>query len=66
MPTIQTTALVLAAIGEQEYGPLDLLNILKQRGIAESDAREAISFLINDHQVEMTPNRRLRACALTV
>jgi hypothetical protein len=65
MPTNQTTGQILDAIGESEYGPLDLLALLKQRGIAESDAREALSYLINNHQIEMTPSRRLRACALT-
>lgn len=52
-------------MGESEYGPLELLSLLKQRGIAESDAREALSYLINNHKIEMTPSRRLRACALT-
>ena len=68
MPTEQTINAVLSFMmrdGGREFGPLELINALKTtEGVEESKAKEAISFLINDHQVEMTENRRLRAFAL--
>lgn len=67
MPTEQTINAVLSFMmrdGGREYGPLELINALKTEGVEESKAKEAISFLINDHQIEMTENRRLRTSAL--
>jgi hypothetical protein len=61
MPTTETTQLVLSTIGDGEFSPLDLLAELKKQNIDESTAKEAISYLINNHEIDMTENRRLRA-----
>ncbi len=64
MPTDQTFNIILAALGNnKEYKALELLEELKKSGIGESEIKEAVAYLINDHQVELTPERRLRAIA---
>ena len=68
MPTEQIINAVLSFMmrnGDREYSPVELISELKAtEGVEESRAKEAISYLINDHQVEMTENRRLRTSAL--
>ena len=65
MPTTLSIDAVLRILAAgQDYGPTELITALKAEGIEESNAKEAISFLINDHQVEMTENRRLRMLEL--
>jgi len=39
---------------------VELIVALKSAGVDESAAKAAISFLINENQVEMTENRKLR------
>jgi hypothetical protein len=46
--------------GGEEYGVFDALNLLKQKDMNEPEVKEALAYLINDHQLEFTPDRRLR------
>jgi len=46
---------------DQEHGAFELLDLLKTQGIKESELKEALAYLISDHQLELTPQRRLRA-----
>jgi hypothetical protein len=62
MPTKQTSDMVLSIFQERdEYGAFELLELLKAKGMNEPEVKEALSYLINDHQIELTPDRRLRA-----
>jgi hypothetical protein len=62
MPTKQTSEIVLSIFhGDDEYGAFELLELLKAKGMNEAEVKEALSYLINDHQIELTPDRRLRA-----
>jgi len=55
---------ILAVLqGDKEYRPSELLEALREQHLAESDIKEAVAYLLRDHQVEMTPDRRLRAPA---
>jgi hypothetical protein len=62
MPTKQTSDIVLSFFQDNdEYGAFELLDLLKAKGVNEPEVKEALSYLISDHQLELTPNRRLRA-----
>jgi hypothetical protein len=62
MPTKNTFDIVLSIFqDDKEYGAFQLLDILKTKGMNEPDVKEALSYLISDHQLELTPERRLRA-----
>jgi hypothetical protein len=62
MPTKQTSDMVLAFFRDKdEYGAFELLDLLRAKGVNEPEVKEALSYLINDHQIELTSDRRLRA-----
>lgn len=62
MPTKQVFGLVLSSLDDgQEYGAFQLFEVLKSKGISESDIKEALAYLINDHQIILTSDRRLRS-----
>jgi len=62
MPTKQTSETVMSIFqDDQEHGAFELLDLLKTQGIKESELKEALAYLISDHQLELTPQRRLRA-----
>lgn len=64
MPKQAILTLILSALknGEQ-FTPLALLERLQQSGVSESDIREAMAYLINEHRVEMTPDRQIKKSA---
>jgi hypothetical protein len=67
MPTQKSFDVVLALFDTKpEYDALDLLKCLKSKGMAESEIKEAVAYLINDNQIEMTPDLHLRSIATQV
>ena len=62
MPTKQSSDIVLSIFEDgREYGAFQLLDLLKEKGLSEPEIKEALAYLISDHQLELTPERRLRA-----
>jgi hypothetical protein len=65
MPTTIEIEAVLDAMQDgQGHRPTELIESLKGRGVTEATAKLAISYLINNCQVEMTENRSLRIADL--
>jgi hypothetical protein len=61
MPTKATQADLLHVLRErQELRPSQILEAMRLRGYSQDEAREAVSYLIRDHQIEFTPDRILR------
>ncbi|MBA2519110.1 MAG: hypothetical protein H0V24_05555 [Chloroflexia bacterium] len=53
---------VLAILEHQEvpYSPVELIRELRQRGVSDSAARDAIWYLIDRYEIELARDRRLR------
>ena len=60
MPKEWMSQVVFSVLDDLELAPRDLFDALKREGLSESDAKETLSYLISDHQIEMTESRRLR------
>ncbi len=62
MPTPAISQAILELLqDEKQYRPFELLAALQERHLEEADIKEAVAYLIRDHQIEMTADRRLRA-----
>ena len=61
MPKQAILTMILSALNsDEQFTPLEFLGRLQQSGFSESDIREAMAYLINEHRVEMTPDRRIK------
>jgi hypothetical protein len=63
-PALDVKALILQAIAEKAYRPVELIDSISSTlGVSESQLKDGLSALVEAHVVELTPDRyvRLRA-----
>ena len=63
MPNQQTIALILTLLEHEALSPRDLLNGLRDQGVSQAEAKENLSFLVNDERVQLTQESTLRRTA---
>jgi len=51
--------LVTEALRERPYRPVDLLKKLEERGVSEVRLKGALDALLNEHRVELSPDRHI-------
>lgn len=54
---------ILDALREKEYRAIDLLQVLGSKGYSDSDIKQALSELLSEHLIELTPQRMLKPSA---
>jgi len=59
-PAISQAILSLLLENNREYSPSELLEALQERKLEEAEIKEAVAYLIRNHEIEMTADRRLR------
>ncbi len=54
---------ILAKLREKDYRAIDLLRVLGTEGYNDSDIKQALSDLLREDLIELTPDRMLRFAA---
>jgi hypothetical protein len=57
---VDVRAIIVHAVGQREYRPSELVEMLLKQNISEDRSKEALDSLIDEQRLFLTPDRRIK------